>query len=56
MELGEKRVNIPIGKVAKFVSSLILKARNGFTRSEAEEILVEFVELLADVLKENVSR
>ena len=56
MELRERRVNIPFGKVAKFVSSLIMKARNGFTKAEGEEILVEFIELLADVLKDNVTK
>lgn len=47
------RVKVPFGKVAAFVAKLITKSKNGFTKEEGEEILADFVELLADVLKQN---
>jgi hypothetical protein len=46
------KVKIPFGKVAGFVAKLITKSKNGFTKEEGEEILADFVELLADVLKQ----
>lgn len=54
MDLKKKRVSIPFGKVAKFVASLIVKSKNGFTKEEGEEILAEFLELLSEVLKQNI--
>lgn len=47
------KVKIPFGKVAGFVAKLITKSKNGFTKEEGEEILSDFIELLADVLKQN---
>jgi hypothetical protein len=51
--LNVKRIQVPFPKVATFVARLVLKARNGFTKEEGEEILAEFLLLLADVLEAN---
>jgi hypothetical protein len=57
MEVGnQKKVTIPIGKVAAFVARLVVKARDGFTKEEGEEILADFVLLLADVLQANKNK
>ena len=47
------KVKIPFGKVAAFVSKFILKSKSGLSKEEGEEILADFVELLAEVLKQN---
>ncbi len=47
------KVKIPFGKVAAFAASLVVKARGGFTKEEGQQLLAEFMELLADVLAEN---
>jgi hypothetical protein len=49
----QNKVKIPFGKVAGFVSKLILKSKSGFTKEEGEEILSDFIELLSEVLKDN---
>lgn len=50
----QTKVKIPFGKVAAFAAKLVVKAKDGFTKEEGEEILADLVELLADVLKKNV--
>lgn len=47
------KIKIPFGKVAAFVSKLLVKSKGGLTKEEGEEILADFIELLADVLKQN---
>jgi hypothetical protein len=47
------KVKIPFGKVAAFVAKLIVKAKDGLTREEGEELLSDFLMLLADVLTQN---
>lgn len=49
------KIKIPFGKVATFAASLVVKARGGFTKEEGQQLLAEFMELLADVLAENAS-
>jgi hypothetical protein len=49
------KVKIPFGKVAAFAASLVVKARGGFSKEEGQQLLAEFMELLAGVLAENAS-
>ena len=49
----EKKISIPFSKVASFVAKLIISAKDGISKSEAEMLLAEFLVLLAEVLKEN---
>lgn len=56
MSTSAQKINIPFGKVAAFVAKLIVKAKNGFTREEGEELLADFLLLLADVLQNNVQK
>lgn len=47
------KFKLPLGKVASFAAKLILKARDGITKEEAEEILADLIILLGDVLMQN---
>jgi hypothetical protein len=49
------KIKIPFGKVAAFAASLVVKARGGISKEEGQQLLAEFMELLADVLAENAS-
>jgi hypothetical protein len=49
------KIKIPFGKVAAFAASLVVKSRGGFTKEEGQQLLAEFMELLAEVLAENAS-
>lgn len=48
------KIKVPFGKVAAFVAKLIVKAKDGFTKEEGEEILADFLVLLSEVLASNV--
>ncbi len=50
------KVKIPFGKVAGFVAKLIMKSKDGFTKEEGEEILSDFLLLMAEVLTENMKK
>jgi len=56
MSTAGVKVKIPFGKVASFVAKLIVKSKDGFTKEEGEEILADFLLLLADVLQSNVQK
>ena len=47
------KIKVPFGKVAAFVAKLIVKAKDGFTKEEGEEVLADFLLLLSDVLAAN---
>ncbi len=49
------KVKVPFGKVAAFVAKLIMKAKDGFTKEEGEEILSDFLLLMAEVLSDNLN-
>ena len=48
------KIKIPLGKVAAFCASLIIKSKGGISKEEGQQLLAEFLELFAEVLSENV--